>query len=199
MYCVSVKPFGGNTLFMDARAIYDALDEDERQFWECAIAHYSRIPLSMHHSGYRGSLQQELVNATFNTGGLYSKSKGRSGSDPPSTIHPVIWQLPDGDKRKSFIVAPMWLAKLLDKNGVALEHDELHSKLESTLAKGKATEIAYPWKPGDFVVWDNRALLHSAMPNDGFSTEGLRLLHRIRLCGDEVPAGPKSCSITQLQ
>ena len=38
------------------------------------------------------------------------------------------------------------------------------------------------------------ATLHSATPNDGFSPEGLRLLHRIRLAGNLAPVGPDTCA-----
>lgn len=193
MYSVSVKASGGDTLFMDAREIYDALDDGERALFDCATVSYSRTPLPMHESGYRSLVSPEAASATVEaTGALYAAAGSRAFGEF-STAHPAVWQLPDGDRRRALIVAPMWVAELTTAAGEVLDHDDLHARLEAALAKGQPSEIAHEWAVGDFVVWDNRALLHTATPNDGFGA-GLRLLHRIRLCGDAAPARPPACS-----
>ena len=87
----------------------------------------------------------------------------------------------------------MWIDKL-NINGTTLAGDELQLLVAKVLARGERSLKTYAWTPGDFVVWDNRALLHSATPNDGFSPEGLRLLHRIRLAGNLAPVGPDTCA-----
>lgn len=195
-YSVSVKESGGDTLFMDAREIYDALDADERALFDCATATYSRAPLSMHASGYRARVAADGDVLANNTGALYAASVARRGAAAPgdeSTAHPAVWQLPDGDRRRALVVAPMWVSRLVGADGAPLlGHDALHRTLGAALAKGGPSEVAHAWAVGDFFVWDNRALLHSATPNDGFGA-GLRLLHRIRLCGDRAPAGPATC------
>ena len=189
MYCVSVKPVGGDTLFMDARVIYDELDDAERGVFDCADIEYSRSPVSMHSSGYRALLAGE--SAASNVGSLYAEGAGRARA--PGATHPAVWVLPDGDGRRSLPLAPMWIDKL-NINGTTLAGDELQLLVAKVLARGERSLKTYAWTPGDFVVWDNRALLHSATPNDGFSPEGLRLLHRIRLAGNLAPVGPDTCA-----
>ena len=70
-------------------------------------------------------------------------------------------------------------------------HEESQAVVESLLKASLPTVYRHVWKQGDFVVWDNRQLLHSATSNDGFSSEGLRLLHRIRLSSPDEPLGPR--------
>ena len=45
-------------------------------------------------------------------------------------------------------------------------------------------EISYRhrWSPGDFVLWDNRNLLHRVVPD----ATGDRLLHKVTIAGDEL-------------
>ena len=63
--------------------------------------------------------------------------------------------------------------------------------IERFLKAGEGSQYRHTWEAGDFVVWDNRQLLHSATPNDKFAAEGLRLLHRVRMAAKERPEGPK--------
>ena len=174
---------------MDARVIYDELDDAERGVFDCADIEYSRSPVSMHSSGYRALLEGE--SAASNVGSLYAEGAGRARA--PGATHPAVWVLPDGDGRRSLPLAPMWIDKL-NINGTTLAGDELQLLVAKVLARGERSLKTYAWTPGDFVVWDNRALLHSATPNDGFSPEGLRLLHRIRLAGNLAPVGPDTCA-----
>ena len=193
MYCVSVKPVGGDTLFMDARQVYANLDAESRRLFDCATVAYSRVPVSMHASGYRALLATE-AGASSNTGALYAAHATTRDEDAePSTTHPAVWVLPDGRRERALPLSPLWVDHLV-ANGTTLRGDDLSLALERALAGGKPSEIAYSWTPGDFVVWDNRALLHSATPNDSFSEDGLRLLHRIRLAGDQAPTGPAHCA-----
>lgn len=48
-------------------------------------------------------------------------------------------------------------------------------------------EISYRhrWSPGDFVLWDNRNLLHRVVPD----ATGDRLLHKVTIAGDVLEAG----------
>jgi alpha-ketoglutarate-dependent taurine dioxygenase len=57
--------------------------------------------------------------------------------------------------------------------------------LNDLLAKSTVPERVYrhQWEVGDMVIWDNRGVLHRALPHDPASP---RDMHRTSLAGDEV-------------
>ena len=58
------------------------------------------------------------------------------------------------------------------------EKDSLATKVAREVAGGGAA-WAHRWKPGDFVCWDNRWMIHST--TTPLLWEGDRLMHRVRL------------------
>jgi alpha-ketoglutarate-dependent taurine dioxygenase len=68
---------------------------------------------------------------------------------------------------------------------VGMEPDEGRALLDGLLEKSTPPEQVYrhEWAVGDLVIWDNRGVLHRALPYDPTSP---RDMHRCTLAGDEV-------------
>jgi hypothetical protein len=69
--------------------------------------------------------------------------------------------------------------------GWCLDRDEGRALLNDLLAQSTVPESVYrhQWGVGDMVIWDNRGVLHRALPYDPTSP---RDMHRTTLAGDEV-------------
>jgi alpha-ketoglutarate-dependent taurine dioxygenase len=66
-----------------------------------------------------------------------------------------------------------------------MDHDQGRAYLADLLARSTAPDQVYRhhWEVGDLVIWDNRGVLHRALPYDPASP---RDMHRCTLSGDEV-------------
>ena len=61
------------------------------------------------------------------------------------------------------------------------DSDLLNELME--LVKSKKFEYRHKWQVGDFVIWDNRILMHKA--NGDYNMNEKRYLYRIMLKGDK--------------
>ncbi len=149
---------GGGTEFADTRAGYDALDEAMKR----------RIAgLSAYHSIYAS---QAKIGHKAETGSGYGYHDKGMPLRPLVRTHPVTG-------RKSLCIARhiFRMPGLEDDAAMALL-DEL---IEFTCQPPRV--YSHKWTVGDLVVWDNRCILHRAMPYD-FSE--LRILQTNRIAGD---------------
>mmetsp|Transcript_83724 Transcript_83724/g.145721 ORF Transcript_83724/g.145721 Transcript_83724/m.145721 type:complete len:148 (+) Transcript_83724:2-445(+) len=86
--------------------------------------------------------------------------------------------------RKVLWCVPVWLEQF---EGYSV--DASRDIMENLLLPGTAPDKVYThkWQPLDFVIWDNRAVLHSTTP----VVSGPQLLHQVTLRGkldmEEVP------------
>jgi alpha-ketoglutarate-dependent taurine dioxygenase len=94
----------------------------------------------------------------------------------PAKEHPLVWTHRSG--RKSLV-----LGATADYV-VGLEPTESRALLDDLLARATSPEKVYrhEWQVGDVVVWDNRGVLHRALPYDPGSP---RDMHRTTFAGDE--------------
>lgn len=111
----------------------------------------------------------------------WEASRIKSGSRPateaekrerPPVSHPIVRTHPEtGDKALYIGNHTGTIEGLGDDEGEAL--------LEELLAHATQPEFIYThhWRPGDVVIWDNRALLHRALANYEMSRHR-RVLHR---------------------
>ncbi len=94
----------------------------------------------------------------------------------PAKEHPLVWTHRSG--RKSLV-----LGATADYV-VGMDPDESRALLDELLARATTSERVYrhEWQVGDVVVWDNRGVLHRALPYDPDSP---RDMHRTTFAGDE--------------
>jgi len=135
LYALAIPSRGGDTLFANAYAAYDALPE---------------------------RLQQRLAgrSGAFTYGGRRKKTAllNPEDRDWQPVLHPIIRTHPETG-RKSLYYDP---GKIVAIEGLdPAESDALVEELESYMIQPDA-EYRHQWRVGDIVIWDNRCSYHRA-------------------------------------
>lgn len=150
---------GGDTMFVDTYAAYDALSDDEKQRIDGLIArHTVEKAFRMFLPDPPPELLQRLRAA-------------------PKYTHPVVWNHRDTG-RKSLVLG----ATATDIEG--MDPAEGEALLDDLLERATTEDrvLRHTWKVGDLVMWDNRGTLHRA---DAYDTDSGRMMHRCTIEGDE--------------
>ena len=152
---------GGETGWADMRAAYDALDAEAR----ARIAGRSALH-SLYHS------QAKLGHAP-KEGSVYS-GYGFHDQDPP--LRPLLKTHPETGRRSLLIGRHAYGIPGLDPD----ESERLLQGLVDFACQPPRT-YHHAWSAGDAVVWDNRCLLHQAIPWD---MNEPRVMYHSRIAGD---------------
>jgi alpha-ketoglutarate-dependent taurine dioxygenase len=154
-----VADTGGETEFASTYAAYEDLSDEERTRFESV-----RVVHSIE------AAQRRLVPDP--TGEQVAMWRKR-----PAKEQPLIWRHRDG--RRSVVLGPT------ADHVVGMDQAEGDALLADVLARATAPARVYRhvWKVGDLVIWDNRGVLHRALPYDPASP---RDMHRTTLHGDEA-------------
>jgi taurine dioxygenase len=135
LYALAVPSRGGNTLFANGYAAYDALPQRLRDRLDGVIGAFS-------YGGRRG--KAKLLNA--------------EDQDWTPVYHPIIRTHPE-TARKSLYFDP---GKIVGFVGIEeREGDDLISELKERMIAPDA-EYHHVWRKGDIVIWDNRCSYHKA-------------------------------------
>jgi alpha-ketoglutarate-dependent 2,4-dichlorophenoxyacetate dioxygenase len=135
LYCSAIPTWGGETEFADMRAAYDALPERLRDEAESRSAeHY------VHHS-----------RATL---GFAPSDEEIAGALPPVTWPLVRTHAGSGRKLLYIGVHATHVVGLSLPEGRVLLADLLEHATQRQFV------YRHEWRPGDLVMWDNRAVLH---------------------------------------
>ncbi|WP_063794272.1 TauD/TfdA family dioxygenase [Kitasatospora sp. MBT63] len=157
LYSVITPDEGGETRFADATRAYANLPTDLRERVDALSA--------VHSAQHLGTLQADAA------GGRSSTQAGTLAR-LPEVIHPLAPIHPVTGTR-TLLLGSMVIPRiegLPDAEGQALLDDLL------TRATGPDYLYTHRWSQGDLVIWDNRAVLHTASPCD--SSRHQRLLVR---------------------
>lgn len=147
---------GGDTMFANMYAAYNALSEPMKRFLE---------GLTAVHDGehvFRGRYQ-------------YTKDPNKIN---PKASHPIVRTHP-GTGMKALFVNRGFTTRI-----EGLNENESASLLAMLFdhAETPAFQCRFKWAPGSVAFWDNRAALHHAM----WDYHPLsRLAHRVTICGDK--------------
>jgi taurine dioxygenase len=160
LLAVEVPPTGGDTLFADMYAAYEALDGA----MQARLAGLEARHASAH---------------VFGAGGGYAQTDRPELSghaDTPEAVHPVVITHP-GSGRKALYVNPAFTREI-----VGLREAESRALLLELYAHAVQPQFVtrFSWRPGSMAIWDNRCTWHNAM-NDYHGHR--RLMHRITLDG----------------
>ncbi len=161
-----LPPSGGDTLFANMSAAFDALSPGLKQ----TLRGLSAVHSSRH---------------VFGAEGGYSKNaeiKGRIGNTEkvtPDVVHPVVIRHPDSGREVLYVNLAFTLRF---KDWTVQESEPLLQYLYRHASRPEFT-CRYRWTEGAIAFWDNRSTWHYAM-NDYHGNR--RLMHRITVRGSAI-------------
>lgn len=170
LHAKELPPRGGDTLFADMCAAYDALSDGFKALID---------PLKVMHSGFVYGTRVVQDGGRNQTRGVQI-SKGNPEADV-ERAHPLV-RIHGPTGRKALFASPTYTTRL--ENMTEAESKPILDYLYQHLARPEFT-MRQIWQPGDLLMWDNRAVVHLAVNDyDGHR----RLLHRTT-AGRERPYG----------
>lgn len=160
LYAMEIPSQGGNTLFADQYAAYDALPDATKR----------RI---------------DGLNAvnTFEPGRYdnYAESITRApvSKEARSAAHPMVLTHPATGRRA------LYINRLMTEYIVGMPREESNALLDTLFNHQEQKQFIYEhrWTRGDVVIWDNRCVLHA---RTDFSAAELRKLRRVTVATDSV-------------
>lgn len=162
MYAEIVPERGGQTEFADMYGAYDRLSDD----WKARL---------------------EDLNAIHNLD--FSRTR-RHGHDPmtdaqkaevPPVAHPIVRVHPETGRKAIFLGDHAESVAGMDYDAGRALIEELNQLIVSD-----DLIYSHSWTPGECMVWDNRCLLHRAMPFD--TAAELRVMRRCTTLGEKPAA-----------
>ena len=172
LHAHKIPPEKGDTEFSDMRAAYEALDAATKQRIESMEVLHSRVQAWPVMFPERPPLTAEQAART------------------PDVVHPLVRIHPDTGRRSLFLTANKAAWEI-----VGLPRAEGQKLLADLLAHALQEQFRYVhvWRDHDYLIWDNRCLLHRATPFDGERYE--RIMYRTTVAGTPT-FGPKDRSGT---
>jgi taurine dioxygenase len=182
LYAVDVPDEGGDTLFADMYAAYEALPEAEKsRLANCRAIHryqkkehlYTAEPgLS---AAERGGIEQlRALRQQEEAAAVPSRPKAQ----PPDQTHPVVRSHPVTGRKALYLNDEMTVG--IDGMPDAEAVDLLHRLCAEATRPERV--FRYRWRRGDIIVWDNPSVLHAATFTDPAQA---RTLYRLTIKGTE--------------
>jgi taurine dioxygenase len=162
LFAVELPSHGGDTQYVNVHDAYDDLPERTKQKIDglkavhAYLSKYSPRPL--------GHLSEESRRNL-----------------PPPGVHPLVRTHPENG-RKALFLNPVRMESIIgmeDADALKLIGELMQHAIQ------KKFEYRHQWRYGDWVMWDNRSVMHQANPDYDMSER--RFLYRLMLKG-EVPA-----------
>jgi alpha-ketoglutarate-dependent taurine dioxygenase len=157
---IELPPTGGETWFCNTSAGYDALPEEKKG----AIADLKVV----HDLSYSRSLVPNLPP-------LSSEERAKV----PAVVQPLV-RAHSGTGRKVLYLG-CHAREIVDME--LKEGQKLLAELEEWTTQPRFV-YQHSWKPGDYVIWDNRGTMHRVTPYD--ASVYRRLMHRTEVSGEAV-------------
>ena len=159
LFAVELPTSGGDTQYVNMHDAYDDLPEDTKQKIEVLKAVH-------------------VYQSKYSPRSLGKISEESRRNLPPPGIHPLVRTHPENG-RKALFLNPVRMESIIgmeDKQALALI-DELMRH-----ATQKKYEYRHGWRHGDWVLWDNRSVMHQA--NLDYDMTQRRYLYRLMLKGE---------------
>jgi taurine dioxygenase len=159
LFPVSLPSSGGDTQYVNMHAAYDGLPAATKQrIDELKAVH---VYLSKYSPRELRPLSEESARQV-----------------PPPGVHPLVRTHPENG-RKALYLNPVRIEGIVgmeDEEALALVADLMEHALQ------KKYEYRHQWHYGDFVIWDNRSVIHKANPD--YDMNERRYLYRLMLKGE---------------
>ena len=162
LFAVDLPSSGGDTQYVNMHDAYDDLpDATKRKIDGLKAMHVYQSKYS----------PRELT-------GLNEDSRKQL---PPPGVHPLVRTHPENG-RKALFLNPVRMEAI-----VGMEDTDALKLIDELMqhATQKKYEYRHKWRHGDWVMWDNRSVMHQANPD--YDMRERRFLYRLMLKG-EVPA-----------
>ena len=168
LHAIEIPEEGGDTLYCDMVAAYEALPKRLQVELASLEAVHSYATSFSHHPDLG---RPELT----------AEQKGKI----KEIAHPVVRVHPDS-RKKALYVNPGFTSRFTH-----LSKEESAPLLDELFAHATQPEFVYRhvWQPSDLVFWDNQITMHHATPFDKSKYD--RLMHRTPISGS-APIGPAS-------
>ncbi len=164
LYGVEIPPAGGDTLFANMYAAYDALDEAGKR----------RVGGLRARHRYKMARYRELIEETDQAG-------AEGDARLQAVSHPIARRHPETGRKALYVNRGFTI-------GIEGGIEELPGPEAGTLLAELLDHVEDPrfqyrhvWRPRDLVFWDNRCVMHLATPYDPAHT---RLMWRTTVKGD---------------
>lgn len=163
LYGIDVPPYGGDTLFSNQMAAYDALSDAMKKLIGDLRAVHSDV---------------------YQAGPQAGKNKGRSNRQRDDdawretrNLHPVVRTHPETGRKMLFVNAGYTIAF------EGMSETESRPLLQYLCDHGHNPEFTFRfrWRKGSIAFWDNRSTKHLALGDTGPFRREMR---RLQICGD---------------
>jgi len=163
LHGIEITNAGGNTLFANMYAAYDALSEQMKKRIEGKWV--------IHDHDYIISLSPELAK---------KQDKGKYDALPP-VRHPLV-QLHPVTRRRCLFLSPHTMVNI-----EGMDPTEGRKLLDELIAHATQDKFVYKhiWSKDDVIMWDNRCTMHAVEPFDNNTIR--RIMHRVTLVGEGRP------------
>jgi taurine dioxygenase len=160
LLAIETPESGGDTMFADMYAAYDALPETQKRRLEGLRAIHGAAHI-------------------FGAAGAYAatdRADFTGHEETPTAVHPIVIRHPDSGK-KVLYVNPIFTTGI-----EGMDEAEARPLLTELFMHAMQPQFTYrhSWRPGSLAFWDNRATWHYAL-NDYHGQR--RLMHRITIAG----------------
>jgi taurine dioxygenase len=161
LFAVELPSSGGDTQYVNMHDAYDDLPEKTKQKIDGLKAVHSY--LSKYSPRPLGHLSEESRRNL-----------------PPPGVHPLVRTHPENG-RKALFLNPVRMESI-----IGMEDGDALKLIEELMQHStqKKYEYRHKWRHGDWVMWDNRSVMHQANPD--YDMNQRRYLYRLMLKG-EVP------------
>jgi taurine dioxygenase len=159
LYAVELPSKGGDTQYVNMHEAYDNLSAETKaridglKAMHVYLSKYSPRPL--------GSITADSLRDV-----------------PPPGVHPLVRTHPENG-RKALYLNPVRMESIVgmeDKDALKLIDDLMRHSTQ------KKYEYRHQWRYGDWVIWDNRSVMHQANPD--YDMNERRYLYRLMLKGE---------------
>ncbi len=161
LYTVSLPSRGGDTQYVDMHSAYDDLHEAMKRRIE-------------------GLRARHVYQSKYSPRELFGLNEDSARAMPPPGLHPLVRVHPENG-RKALYLNPVRMESIEgmeDRDALALIGELMDHATQPKY------EYRHQWQQGDWVIWDNRSVMHQA--NADYDMSERRYLYRLMLKG-EVP------------
>jgi taurine dioxygenase len=165
LYAIDVEAAGGDTIWVNMYAAYEALSPAMQNF----VAQLSGRFVAMHRRALDTMIEMG-PDAKDIAAGFLQKS----------SVHPLVHTHPETG-RKALFVDELFLWSVEEL--APAESDALKTFLFRHISQPEL-QCRFRWEPGSVAIWDNRCTMHRRVDDVG---KGARIMHRLPIKGSEAP------------